>query len=320
MRDQRVPGGNRFGRATRRLRLRIATRRLRLRIAMVLLLAFTGCTAANAPAPTDQPASRAPSVPEVFTTKTGIEMVLIPGGEFVMGDEGGADDEKPAHRVRVSPFAMDRGEVTQASYEKLMGKNPAKFVGPDRPVERVRWSEAAQYCNMRSLREGLKPCYDPKTLACDFDADGYRLPTEAEWEYACRAGTASRWSFGDDPAQLDKHAWFKDNAAKTSHPVIQKNPNPWGLYDMHGNVAEWCHDYYGEGYDPSPAPTDPRGPASGQERVLRGGSWSSDRDACRSSARDKAAPGFADVCFGYEAYGFRCVRRGSERSGASHEE
>ncbi len=162
---------------------------------------------------------------------------------------------------------------------------------------------------MRSQRDGLQPCYDLKSLVCDFAADGYRLPTEAEWEYACRAGTSTRWSFGDDANKLKDHAWYKPNAAKKTHPVKAKRPNPWGLYDMHGNVAEWCQDFYAEEYSDGDVVQDPRGPAGGEDRVLRGGSWAVDEDSCRSSARNFEAPGFADVCFGYEAYGFRCVRR-----------
>ena len=256
--------------------------------------------------------SEAPApAPRPITTKTGVEMVLIPAGEFFIGDDDGDDDEKPAHPVRVSAFYIDTSEVTQASYQGLMGKNPSKFEGSDRPVERLSWYAATQYCNMRSLREGFTPCYDPETLECDYSADGYRLPTEAEWEYACRAGTNTQWSFGNRGADLAKYAWFKENANKTTHPVAKKRPNAWGLYDMHGNVAEWSGDFY-EGYDPQGQSEDPRGPASGEERVLRGGSWASSREACRCSARASEAPGFADVCFGYEAYGFRCVRRAAE--------
>jgi formylglycine-generating enzyme required for sulfatase activity len=256
----------------------------------------------------DQASLPPPAAPQAIVTKTGIEMVAIPAGDFLMGDDTGESDEKPAHKVRVSSFYMDRCEVTQKAFESLMGRNPAKFIGPDRPVERVSWLGAVQYCNMRSLREGLKACYDPKTLQCDFAADGYRLPTEAEWEYACRAAAATRYSFGNDDGQLGRFAWLKSNSDKATHPVKQKGPNPWGLYDMHGNVAEWCNDFYAEGY-PAGEAADPRGPASGKERVLRGGSWATSADACRSSARAAEAPGFADVCFGYEAYGFRCVRR-----------
>ncbi len=236
-------------------------------------------------------------------------MVLIPAGEFMMGDEKGEDDEKPAHRVQVSAFYMDVSEVTQESFQAMLGRNPAKFTSPDKPVERVSWFYAVQYCNMRSTREGFKPCYDLKTLKCDFAADGYRLPTEAEWEYACRAGSPARWSFGDDPAGLAKHAWFKGNSDKATHAVRGKQANAWGLYDMLGNVAEWCNDFYGEHYVCELAGERPAGPDAGEERVLRGGSWKAAEDGCRSAARQSAPPGLADVCFGYDAYGFRCVRK-----------
>jgi formylglycine-generating enzyme required for sulfatase activity len=166
---------------------------------------------------------------------------------------------------------------------------------------------AVQFCNLRSFKEGFKPCYDPKTLSCDYASDGYRLPTEAEWEYACRAGTTGRWSFGSDAVRLAQHAWFKGNAQKMTHAVKEKSPNPWGLYDMHGNVAEWCNDFYRESYDAGEV-QDPRGPESGEERVLRGGSWTTSEDSCRTCARASAPPGLTDVCFGYDAYGFRCVR------------
>jgi len=235
-------------------------------------------------------------------------MALIPAGEFVLGDDNGGKDEKPAHKVRVSAFYMDLCEVTQASYERLMGKNPAKFKGPDRPVESVTWLGGARYCNMRSRKDGLKPCYDEKTLKCDFAADGYRLPTEAEWEYAGRAGTGTNYSFGSEAARLKQFAWFADNSAKTTHPVKARSPNPWGLFDMHGNVAEWCNDFYADSAYQSGESQDPHGPAAGAKRILRGGSWQDPAESCRSSARAGEDPGFADVCFGYEAYGFRCVR------------
>ena len=278
---------------------------------MAAALLLPGChrgeTNATVTEPTGRPA--ASTGPKKIVTKTGIEMVLIPGGRLVMGDDQGEDDERPGHEVELGPFYIDAAEVTQADYERLMGRNPAKFQGADRPVERVSWHAAMLYCNMRSLREGLKPCYDAKTQTCDFAANGYRLPTEAEWEYACRAGSRTRWSFGDDPAELEKHAWLKTNAAKSTRPVRQKRPNAWGLYDMHGNVAEWCADFYAESYLTTGPAKNPRGPERGEERVLRGGSWNTGAEACRSAARKGETPGLADVCFGYEAYGFRCVRR-----------
>jgi formylglycine-generating enzyme required for sulfatase activity len=275
-------------------------------VALAAMLAC-GCAGSGSPEPAQVAPHAAPV--ERITTPAGIEMVRVPAGEFVMGDDRGEDDEKPARQVRISAFYVDTCEVTQKAFQTLMGRNPSKFIGPDRPVERVSWLGAVQFCNMRSLKEGLRPCYDPKTLACDYAAGGYRLPTEAEWEYACRAGTQTRYSFGDEAAKLPAFAWFKANAGGQTHPVGQRPPNPWGLYDMHGNVAEWCNDFRAEGYPAGAPAADPRGPASGDERVLRGGSWREGPEACRSAARAGEPPGLADVCFGYEAYGFRCVRQ-----------
>ncbi len=254
----------------------------------------------------DQPQNNPPKIQQ---TSSGLEMVLIPAGEFLMGDEQGDSDEKPAHKVQVSAFAMDRREITQAAYEALTQKNPSKFKSPEKPVEQVDWYHAALYCNLRSLKEGLKPCYDAKTLDCDFQASGYRLPTEAEWEYACRAGSRSRYGFGDDPGQLKSYAWFKANAAQTTHPPGQKTPNAWGLYDMLGNAAEWCQDIYEENYYQKAGQKNPTGPVAGDKRVLRGGSWRTGEDGCRASARNSESARFADACFGSDGYGFRCARR-----------
>ncbi len=281
--------------------------------ALVLaVLAVGGCgkkeKEAQPAAAAAKPAAAKPAAPEQSVTETGIPMMLIPAGHFAMGDSSGEEDERPAHTVRLDAFYMDKHEVTQEAYEALMGKNPSKSKASDKPVEQVSWYNAVRYCNARSLREGLQPCYEPETLECDFSANGYRLPTEAEWEYACRAGTDTDYSFGNDPADLGRYGWFEENSGDATHPVGQKQPNPWGLHDMHGNVAEWCHDAYDAAYYGAAPEENPRGPAAGEERVLRGGSWQSSENACRSSARYSDAPGFADVCFGYDAYGFRCVR------------
>lgn len=251
--------------------------------------------------------------PKTIATKSGIDMVVIPAGFFEMGGKQGRDDEKPVHKVWIDSFLMDRTEMTQAAWEKV-GKeaalsNPSNFAGPDLPVNQVKWDQAAKFCNARSRYEGLKPCYNEDTAECDFEADGYRLPTEAEWEYACRAGSATDYSFGSDARKLGAAGWFADNAGKKTHPVGQKQANAWGLFDMHGNVAEWCNDLYDKDYYAKSADKNPRGPADGKENVLRGGSWKSSADATRSSYRLGETPGFSDACLARDAIGFRCVRK-----------
>ncbi len=247
---------------------------------------------------------------KVIETSSGVEMVQIPGGWFSMGSKGGDPDEAPVHKVWIEPFLMDRYELTQGQYTKLVIGNPSCFKDPQRPVEQVRWVEAMLYCNARSLAEGLEPCYDEETRECNFQASGYRLPTEAEWEYACRAGTKTDFSFGSSGRALGKYAWHKENANKRTHPVGHKKPNPWGLFDMHGNVGEWCNEKYDKNYYKRSPEKNPRGPSDGKEYVVRGGAWNSSADSCRSAYRSGESPGsFADACFERPDIGFRCVRR-----------
>ena len=226
------------------------------------------------------------------------EMVLIPGGEFMMGDAK-FKDAKPV-KVKISPFLMDKYEVTQKDFSEITGTNPSNFRGATNPVERIRWNDAARYCNLRSEKEGLKPCYNPETWECDFGADGYRLPTEAEWEYACRAGAA------EDPKKPAAFAWFRANSDEKTHPVGTRKPNAFGLFDMYGNVTEWCNDFYAPELKGG---QDPVGPASGAKRVLRGGSWQDRPKKLAAAMRFADDPATADICQGYDTYGFRCVRR-----------
>ena len=249
------------------------------------------------------------STPSVIRTASGSAEVLIPSGTLLMGDRGGRPNEAPAHAVKIDSIAMDIYEVTQADFARHDLPNPSHFKGPELPVEQVTWPQAALFCNARSRAEGLQPCYNEDTAECNFAANGYRLPTEAEWEYACRAGSKTAYSFGADQGQLGRFAWFKENANKKTHPVGQKQPNAWGLFDMHGNVSEWCNDIYDEAYYQQASSENPRGPAEGKQYVLRGGSWASSADANRSAYRVGESSGFSDACLARDAIGFRCVRK-----------
>jgi formylglycine-generating enzyme required for sulfatase activity len=226
--------------------------------------------------------------------------VKIPGGDFTMGSpesEPGRDsDEGPQHEVTVSAFYMGEYEVTQKEWREVMGNNPSNFKGDDLPVENVSWYDAAEYCNKRSQAEGLTPAYriNGKNVRWNRAANGYRLPTEAEWEYACRAGTTTAYNTGDTiTAGQANYDW---NIGRTT-AVGSYAPNPWGLYDMHGNVWEWCWDWY-ESYG-SAAQTDPAGPDTGADRVGRGGSWNFIGQNLRSAYRSIIAPSdrFIDLGF-----------------------
>lgn len=251
-----------------------------------------------------------PEKPAEVTMSAGVVMLLLPAGTFTMGDPKAPVDAQPLHEVSVNAFYIDKYEVTQKEYQRLMGDNPSRWKSPDSPVEQVRWSDAVRYCNARSLDEKLEPAYNLDTWACNFDATGYRLPTEAEWEYAARAGTTTRFFFGDEEAKMGVFAWTKENARGRTHPVGQKPPNPWGLCDIYGNVWEWCHDLYGSEYYQAAEKANPRGPDTGETRVVRGGCWNWRGVNCSSGYRYSENPGYSDVCFGYDIYGFRPVRRG----------
>jgi formylglycine-generating enzyme required for sulfatase activity len=211
-----------------------------------------------------------------------MKLLLIPAGKSMMGspdgEKDGLTDERPQHEVTISkPFYLGVYEVTQEQYEQIMGKNPSEFKGAKYPVEAVIWEDAVEFCKKLSAKTG-------KTVS---------LPTEAQWEYACRAGTKTRFGFGDKDEDLGDYAWWgydNGNSEKQTHPVGQKKPNAWGLYDMHGNVWEWCSDWYADSYA-NAKKQDPTGPDSGELRVLRGGSWFSFPQHCRSASRNSKAVG-----------------------------
>ena len=235
----------------------------------------------------------------VVTDSIGMKLVYIPAGSFMMGcnDFGQSADEFPHHEVRISKgFWMGQTEVTQGQYESVMNAQPwhgKKRVQEDanNPAVHVSWNDAVEFCRKLSQREG-------KT---------YRLPTEAEWEYACRAGTTTWFSFGDSGSSLGAHGWFKSNAHEVdqeyAHRVGRKKPNPWGLYDMHGNVCEWCLDWYAVDYYSKSPESDPQGPDEGSVRVFRGGNWFLTPQYCRSAFRFYYAP-----LFRFSFLGFRVAR------------
>jgi len=249
-----------------------------------------------------------------ITTTSGVAMVYLPGGAFTMGSDKESVDEKPAHQVTISAFLMDQYEVSAEMFVKAELPNPSHWQeNPKMPIEQIRWRDARLYCNERSLLEGLTPCYDETKPGwpCNFEANGYRLPTEAEWEYAARAGGTGRYG-GTDKNKLKQAAWFDANAQKRTHPVGSKKPNAWGLYDMLGNVSEWCQDVYEADYYTKSPPADPTGPeAAGTtaKRVMRGGNWKSSADMCRVTFRQGQLTGDTDACFTTDYCGFRCVRR-----------
>lgn len=220
---------------------------------------------------------------QAMVNSVGMGLVYIPAGSFGMGspfDEPGRQEDEFPHQVTLSrPFYMGATEVTQAQWQAVMGRNPSNFQGDDRPVEKVSWRDAAAFC--RKLSE-----LEDRT---------YRLPTEAEWEYACRAGSQARYGGG---GRLEDLGWYSDNSGGTTHTVGTRTANAWRLFDMHGNVSEWCGDYYDPDY-PEKEVADPVGPDQGTYRVIRGGSWGYFARACRCAARSSAPASYQLVQTGF---------------------
>jgi formylglycine-generating enzyme required for sulfatase activity len=278
-------------------------------VAGLSLLLVAACPSAGLAqnAPTNQPSKN-------LTLDLGggvtMELVLIQPGTFMMGlnpnekpvDQGvvygpvdgrapvapgqvanDAKDEKPAHQVTIStPFYMGKYAVTQKQWGAVMGNNPSLFKGPDNPVDSVTWNDCQAF--LRKLGEKVG------------GGRTFTLPSEAQWEYACRAGSTGKFCYGDDEARLGEYAWFYGNTGNWTHPVGRKKPNAWGLYDMHGNIWQWCSDWYGS-YGAAQQ-TDPVGAASGDTRVVRGGFGALLPVDCRSASRRNYPPGATHDCFG----------------------
>ena len=264
-----------------------------LSLAVVLLLVFLNINKFHPPPQeVSKPIPPPPAEMKPMTNSIGMTFVLIPAGSFQMGSpvgEEGRDQDKQQHKVTISkPFYLQTTEVTQGQWQKVMGNNPAAFdrCGKDCPVEVVSWNDVQEFIRKLNRME---------------NTDKYRLPTEAEWEYACRAGSKSRFGFGDDEDKLKDYAWYDKNSGSRTHQVGQLKANAWGLYDMHGNALEWCQDWYGP-YAVKQV-SDPRGPDSGTNRVLRGGSWGDSPWNLRSAVRINSYPGYR---YGY--VGFRVAR------------
>ena len=248
-------------------------------VTLIAVLASLGCCAHGQKAATDasEPAPTSAGIPKDLTLDLGggvkMETVLIPADTFTMGSgRGPFESEKPAHKVTISrPFYMGKYAVTQEQWQAVMGADPSRFKGADRPVDGVSWKDAQDFCRAASAKVG-------KTV---------RLPTEAEWEFACRAGSTTDYCFGDGEAALAEYAWYEGNSSGVTHPVGQKKPNAWGLYDMHGNVWEWCQDWCDQKYYATSLRVDPQGPARSNlgAHVLRGGAWHVEASYCRSAGR-----------------------------------
>ncbi|MBO4544534.1 MAG: SUMF1/EgtB/PvdO family nonheme iron enzyme [Verrucomicrobia bacterium] len=260
---------------------------------------FCGFRVALAPAVSE---SKGMTIP--LAEGVDLDMIWIEPGTFIMGspsDELGRYDDEVQHEVTLTQgYWLGKYEVTQAQYEAIMGENPSRFKGAYQPVEQVSWNKATNFCAKLTAIEkeaGRLP-----------EGYEYTLPTEAQWEYACRAGTTTAFNNGTNiPSleqallelcpNLDEVGWYGGNSNERTHPVGQKQPNAWRLYDMHGNVMEWCLDWYGD--YPTSAVIDPTGPDTGENRVLRGGSWLSYAYGCRSAFRGSLIPNYIYYYLGF---------------------
>lgn len=281
-------------------------RKKRFILCCLLLL----CTIIGTFACAEKESETTPTQPDLTS-----DMIHVQGGTFMMGTNEGEDSEKPMHNVTVNSFYIGKYEVTKKDWQELMGSwdpDPQDTfgIGDNYPVYWASWNAVIKYCNLRSLAEGLNPVYriagstDSEewgpvpneenelwdSVTCDWNANGYRLPTEAEWEFAARGGNKSNGYKYSGSNELHKVAWYEDNSAGNIHPVGMKQANELGIHDMSGNLWEWCWDWYNEGYYSQSPSSDPRGASSGYGRVLRGGSFLHNANGCRVEERSGCPP------------------------------
>ena len=242
------------------------------------------------------------------TIISGLTFAAIPAGTAILGQTG-YDYCDSSHSVTISKgFEMSVTEITQGQYTAMIGSNPSHFTGDDNlPVDMVNSWDAMKFCNALSIKAGLKKCYDDSSGFCDFSANGFRLPTEEEWEYACRAGTTTFFNLGDSESDLARAGWCNGNSNGKSHPVGQKIPNTWGLYDMHGNVLEYCNDWYSDFERHGGTEAHPEGPPNApgdsyNERNFRGGCWAANFNESFSAYETQLSD------YRWIIYGFRVVR------------
>ena len=265
---------------------------------VVLVIVASGCGRESGTAPAPQgktsEASTIPAVEKEISFELGggvrLELILIPAGEFKMGspdsDNNNETGVKPQHRVRITkPFYLGTYLLRQEQWEAVMGNNPSYCKGPKNPVESVSWEDCQKFLGKLNEKFGARWGH-------------FQLPTEAQGEYACRAGSITHYCFGDDESGLREYAWYDANSGEEPHPVGGKRSNAWGLYDVHGNLWEWCADWYDSGYYAHSPMDDPTGPTTGSNRVGRGGCWNSPAKFCQSASRNFNKPGYADDDWG----------------------